>query len=394
MKRNKWITTVLATAIMLVAIPTNAKGADESLTPSTADRSQIVSSPEVEFTIEDTKASQYPDVAISQVVDLEDVISVTNEEKPQTRAGISNKYGWDRTTYAYGFSQTWSTNNEVYSTYPWYDDGLFYPAATATLNNPKSMADYNTAARQGYLNDSWTGMMGGHVYYHPVTSTNLNTVTLLLDYNVEFYVYDMNLNMVLNNGKTGTSSVLSYYSGYSSPKYLHTFKLATGDYFIMFIPSEGARSSVHYAMFTGQPLPIANTYRTAGLHDGSVKWNGFPGSQTYDCTPFTISVSSGSNLYALQTVTFQDMTPQVNNIYISSAQMMYKSPNSTAYKTLGNAGSSKTFVDGTPDSGSIIGTYNTRVTVNWVSGLSYVYANYFTNSIMTLNYLTPYGEAN
>lgn len=75
--------------------------------------------------------------------------------------------------------------------------------------------------------------------------------------------------------------------------------------------------------------------------------------------------------------------------------MMYQSPNSYSYKTVANiAGLKNDMIDNFPDAGSIVGTYNTKVTVNWMPNLSYVNASYFTNTMLNINYLVPLGEVN
>lgn len=81
------------------------------------------------------------------------------------------------------------------------------------------------------------------------------------------------------------------------------------------------------------------------------------------------------------------------NTYIKSADMMYQSPNSYSYKTIANmANLNQKMIDYYPDEGSMMGTYNTKVKVNWMNGLSYVNASYSTNAMLYIDYLAPLGE--
>lgn len=147
-------------------------------------------------------------------------------------------------------------------------------------------------------------------------------------------------------------------------------------------------------MFTGNPLPIQQTYSAGGVFNGSVKWDGSSSSQTYQASGVTISVSNGTeDLFALYRVTFQDMGSSYFNTYIKSADMMYQSPNSYSYKTIANmANLNQKMIDYYPDEGSMMGTYNTKVKVNWMNGLSYVNASYSTNAMLYIDYLAPLGE--
>ena len=81
------------------------------------------------------------------------------------------------------------------------------------------------------------------------------------------------------------------------------------------------------------------------------------------------------------------------NTYIDSAEMMYQSPNSYSYKTIANIANLKQeMIDNFPDEGSMVGTYNTKVKVNWMKNLAYVNASYFTNAMLYIDYLAPLGE--
>jgi len=48
-------------------------------------------------------------------------------------------------------------------------------------------------------------------------------------------------------------------------------------------------------------------------------------------------------------------------------------------------------VDTTPPSGSIDGSYATKVTVHWIDNISYINARCTTMTQMTLDYLVPFG---
>lgn len=393
---KKSVTTMAAIALMTLVVPGQVKAATISQEPVQGDRNQITQTAEAKSTF-DLSVNGILNVPISEVINADDVISVSEGEMAQERKGISTKYGWDYGTAPYTFTQKWSEDKEIYGTYPFYDDGLFYPAATELLDDP-SISDYSTAVREGYVNDSWaTGTeLGLHTYYHTVPVGNkLNSITVLLDQNVSFQVYDMDLNPVLNTDSPAYDDLILYYKmaviQNGSHKDVHTLKLVQGNYFIMF-GANGGEGNYHYALFTGNPLPIEQSYLVGGTHKGSVKWDGHSSSQTYQCPGVSISVNSGEELFALNRVTFKDMGSPVNNAYVKSVDMMYQSPNSYSYKTVATiAGLKNDMIDNFPDAGSIVGTYNTKVTVNW-GNISYVNASYFTNTMLNIDYLVPLGE--
>ncbi len=265
-----------------------------------------------------------------------------------------------------------------------------------------SNSQYSSAVREGYVNDTWAteqSIVGAHVYYHKVSSNKaLNSVTVLLDKNVAFQIYDAELNPVLDTTSDAYEDLLLFYR--TAVKYdnydktVYTCKLTAGNYYIMFWDNKGNEGNHHYAMFTGNPLPIQQTYSAGGVFNGSVKWDGSSSSQTYQASGVTISVSNGTeDLFALYRVTFQDMGSSYFNTYIKSADMMYQSPNSYSYKTIANmANLNQKMIDYYPDEGSMMGTYNTKVKVNWMNGLSYVNASYSTNAMLYIDYLAPLGE--
>ena len=104
---------------------------------------------------------------MSELVDPDEVISVSDgDDTIQARKGTATKYGWSYGTTPYTFTQKWSTDTEVYSTYPYYNDGLLYPAATELLDAP-SNSQYSSAVREGYVNDTWAteqSIVGAQLY--------------------------------------------------------------------------------------------------------------------------------------------------------------------------------------------------------------------------------------
>ena len=403
MKNRKILTTTLAVVMALsMIIPTQANAEELQQTSLSKDRSNIAVTMSLDNGLDTSLLKDVYSVPQSSIVDPEEEINVSEgSDAVQARVGTSLKYDWSCNTAPYTFTQTWSTDQEVYSTYPFYDDGFLYPAATELLTAPSNL-QYSTAVREGYVNDSWAteySILGAHVYYHTVTSDErLNSVTVLLDKNVAFQVYDMDLNPVLDTESSAYSNLLLYYNlavtHNGSYKEVHTFKLAAGEYFIMFWDNGSGTGNFHYAMFTGNPLPIKQTYSAGGAFQGSIKWDGVSTSQTYQGSGVTISLNGGSaDLFALYRVTFTDMGSAYYNAYVDSAAMMYQSPNSYSYKTIANiANLRQDMIDYYPDKGSIVGTYNTKVTVNWRKNLSYINASYFTNAILYIDYLAPLGE--
>ena len=167
-----WAATLFSTLLLTMTISSPVKAA-ELQTSTTVDRSQIplLLSEETEenlFSLESVS-----DIQMSELVDPDEVISVSDgDDTIQARKGTATKYGWSYGTTPYTFTQKWSTDTEVYSTYPYYNDGLLYPAATELLDAP-SNSQYSSAVREGYVNDTWAteqSIVGAHVYYHKVSS--------------------------------------------------------------------------------------------------------------------------------------------------------------------------------------------------------------------------------
>ena len=401
MRSKKFLLITLAVAITLtLAIPTQVSAKEQQM-PLPTGRGQAISTLDLDSEAKEISLVEADNLPMSETVDPEEVISVSEgADSVQERRGIQHKYGWSCGNDPYTFTQTWSTNREIYSTYPFYDDGWLYPAATELLDFP-SDGQYETAVREGYVNDSWAtehSQQGLHAYYHTVTSDEqLNSVTVLLDENVGFQVFDMELQPVLNVESPAYSNLLHYYTQTlmhnGSKKVVHTLKLAAGNYFIMFGEDKDKKGNYHYAMFTGYPLPIEETYFAGTAFNGSIRWDGYSSSQTYQASGVTISVDSDvADLFALYKVRFQDTGTASFNQYIDSVEMMYQSPNSYSYKTIANiAGLKHDMVDSFPDAGSIVGTYNTKVKVNWWDNLANKNASYLTSAILYIDYLIPYG---
>lgn len=209
-----WAATLFSTLLLTMTISSPVKAA-ELQTSTTVDRSQITL-PLSEETEENLfSLESVSDIQMSELVDPDEVISVSDgDDTIQARKGTATKYGWSYGTTPYTFTQKWSTDTEVYSTYPYYNDGLLYPAATELLDAP-SNSQYSSAVREGYVNDTWAteqSIVGAHVYYHKVSSNKaLNSVTVLLDKNVAFQIYDAELNPVLDTSSDAYEDLLLFY---------------------------------------------------------------------------------------------------------------------------------------------------------------------------------------
>lgn len=275
-----WAATLFSTLLLTMTISSPVKAA-ELQTSTTVDRSQITL-PLSEETEENLfSLESVSDIQMSELVDPDEVISVSDgDDTIQARKGTATKYGWSYGTTPYTFTQKWSTDTEVYSTYPYYNDGLLYPAATELLDAP-SNSQYSSAVREGYVNDTWAteqSIVGAHVYYHKVSSNKaLNSVTVLLDKNVAFQIYDAELNPVLDTSSDAYEDLLLFYR--TAVKYdnydktVYTCKLTAGNYYIMFWDNKGNEGNHHYAMFTGNPLPIQQTYSAGGVFNGKITLN-------------------------------------------------------------------------------------------------------------------------
>ena len=312
----------------------------------------------------------------------------------------ANKYMWSHNTYAYDFSwQTWSSNREIYNTYPKNSEGF---AMGGFLLNPKGPADYNTALREGYLNDSAYAADQGHFYQNVVSSEGSNYVTFMLESNAYVFIFDNDLNLIYRS--TDEAGVTSYFTSYYSTKKtiagnsnkVICLGLTTGNYYFVFkAADDAATSGFHYGFYSGQPLPIAQTTSFSDpTHYAAIKWDNRSMSQTVTTQTLTITCPSGTATeYALTGVKFIDKSKSfANNTYASSIDYYY-TPATAGYSIhlTQTGGWWSDLVDTTPPSGSIDGSYATKVTVHWVDNISYINARCTTMTQMTLDYLVPFG---
>ena len=114
-----WAATLFSTLLLTMTISSPVKAA-ELQTSTTVDRSQITL-PLSEETEENLfSLESVSDIQMSELVDPDEVISVSDgDDTIQARKGTATKYGWSYGTTPYTFTQKWSTDTEVYSTYPY-----------------------------------------------------------------------------------------------------------------------------------------------------------------------------------------------------------------------------------------------------------------------------------
>lgn len=314
-------------------------------------------------------------------------------------ASVANKYLWNNYTIPYSFSsQQWSTNQEIYGTYA-KNNGF---VSAGYLFNPTNSSEYADAVREGYLNDSSFVAEGGHYYSNIVTSLDSNDLTLILEPNVQVYIFDSDINMIYSSkDETGDSSYFTRY--YSTNKYINnvynkviSMGLVTGSYYLLFdVVDIDATSGFHYAFYSGQPLPMEQYLTSSSLtHNGTIYWDGRSYSQELTTQTVTVNVPDGyENEYALTYVKFQDLSkPLLNNRYADEIDYYYTSPESTYFRLLQNRGDFWGDKVDTPYMGrSIDGNYQTKFEVNWSDNLSYVNASCSAMTKMTLTYLAPFG---
>ena len=310
----------------------------------------------------------------------------------ETYAGIGLRYAWNYRTYPYSFEeQKWSTNRNIYDTYASTGEAEYlYPKFTYTLNNPTGPASYESAIREGYLQED--GEL--QLYDHVVSGSN-NNVLLMIDSDVLYAIVEKDtLNSVFSSSSNsligGTTDSRTIDGRY---KTLINVQLRNGEYLIMF-SNETATDKNHYALYTGCPLPLMHTGMFAGTHNGKVSWNGggLKAETERVCPGVTISTPSGvsSDLFAMSKIWFEDKSMGGSqDLYVSDVTYYYASPANSSYRILSESG--KTYYDNAPSSCSIAGTYRTKFRVSWSSNLSYVGAYYYANTMMYINYLTPYG---
>lgn len=74
-----------------------------------------------------SELSSLGNIAVEESITINprEVIQERQGQMVQTRAAVATKYGWDNGTTPYDFTQQWTSNTEIYSTYPYYNDGIF-----------------------------------------------------------------------------------------------------------------------------------------------------------------------------------------------------------------------------------------------------------------------------
>lgn len=313
---------------------------------------------------------------------------------------VSNKYMWSASTMEYNFSdQKRTSNTEIFSTYAKTSEGF---VMSGFLLNPKGQSNYNSALREGYLNDSAYDENQGHYYQCVVSDEDCNNITFMLESNVNVFIFDNDINLIYRSSdEAGVTSYFDRY--YSTTKTIAgtsnkviSLGLIDGNYYIVFkVKDATATTGYHYGYYAGQPLPIAQTTTFSDLtHYTTIKWNRSSSSQSASTQTLTINCPSGSeDEYALTGVKFSDKSKAfANNTYASSIDYYYTPATASYSKKLAQTGGWwSDLVDNNPPSGSIDGNYATSVTVHWVSGISYVNASCTTMTQMTLDYLVPFG---
>lgn len=342
------------------------------------------------------------EIELKSNVDLEDYdetlgdVELSNEENGITsRAGIGLRYYWNYNTYPYSFSQqTWSTNVDIYDTYTSTNEAEYLnPKLTYTLTNPTSLNSYRNAIREGYIRE--VGEM--QLYDHVVTGVN-NNVMLMMDNNI---MYDILEKDTLNSIFSADSS--SLIGGITETRVIDNktkniinIQLQSGEYLILFSANNVA-SNNHYAMYTGCPLPLAQTSMVAGTHNGVAHWNGggLNAEREITCPAVSVSVPAGVDpgLFALHKIRFENRAISgAQDLYVSSVKYYYASPANSSYRILSEeSGYHGDLYDNAPSACSVQGNYRTKFYVTWSSTLAYVSATYSANTIMYIEYLVPYG---
>lgn len=393
-KYKKFLGTVLVASLMFAqATVANAAGA-KAINPLNG--SQFYAQMENAH-LEPLVSTIVDDEIQIEVSEGSDTAELSNEVMPRR---ATNKYIWSYNTNPFVFEdQVWSSNREVYSTYPVNEEGF---VSSGYLLNPNGQGSYNTALREGYLNDSAYAELGGHYYQTVVSSADYNDVTLMLESNVYVAIFNNDLEMIFESiQQTGNTDFFTRY--YSTTKTIEgernlviSLGLVTGNYYMVFMPlDETAETGYHYGFYAGQPLPIAQTTTVSGtMHDATIQWDQRSSSQSAKTQSVTITCPSGTATeYALYRVTFEDLSkPFANNTYASSIWYYYTPATASYSKQLSQIGGWwGDLVDNAPPAGSIEGTYSSSVTVNWRSGISYINARCTTMTQMTLEYLVPFG---
>lgn len=321
------------------------------------------------------------------------VLDMKSDAIQELRAGIRLRYHWNYNTYPYDFSsQKWSTNKNIYDTYASTNDE-YNSKFTYYLNNPTGPVSYRDAIREGYIREK-----GELQLFDNVVSGVNNNVMLMMDANIKYGIVEKNTLVSIfseqSNKLIGGTTETRTVGGRN--KSIINVQLKDGEYLLMFSADDVDKDN-HYAIYTGCPLPILQTSAHARTHNGVAHWNGggLKEEREVICPSIGISVPSGIDpaLYALHKVWFEDKSlGGSQDLYVSSVDYYYKSPADYSYKMLSSEGGYHgNLYDNSPSSCSVQGTYGTKFYVNWSSTLSYVSARFYSNTIMHLEYLTPYG---
>jgi hypothetical protein len=328
----------------------------------------------------------------NSIVNVSDISSVAETD---SLAAIGVRYPWSYDTYPYDFtSQKWSTNLDIYDTYASTTVGDFPNAKyTYHLSNPTGPISYSNAIREGFIRQAGELQLFDHV----VTGVN-NNIMLMMDANIKYGIVEKSTLVSVfseqSNKLIGGTTETRNVGG--RDKTILNLQLQKGEYLLIFSADDVAKNN-HYALYTGCPLPILQTSMHAGTHNGVVHWNGGGLKEENEviCPSIGISVPSGIDpaLFALHKVWFEDKSMGGSqDLYVSSVKYYYKSPANYSYKQLNSDGGYHgNLYDNTPSSSSVEGSYGTKFYVNWSSSLGYVGASFHANTMMHLEYLTPYG---
>lgn len=80
-----------------------------------------------------------------------------------------------------------------FSTYAKTSEGF---VMSGFLLNPKGQSNYNSALREGYLNDSAYDENQGHYYQCVVSDEDCNNITFMLESNVNVFIFDNDINLI------------------------------------------------------------------------------------------------------------------------------------------------------------------------------------------------------
>ena len=108
------------------------------------------------------------------------------------------------------------------------------------LLNPKGQSNYNSALREGYLNDSAYDENQGHYYQCVVSDEDCNNITFMLESNVNVFIFDNDINLIYRSSdEAGVTSYFDRY--YSTTKTIAgtsnkviSLGLIDGNYYIVF----------------------------------------------------------------------------------------------------------------------------------------------------------------